>query len=329
MRLPELGDGVAFGVGGTNYRIGHCDIEGNIDKVVIKPTPKTTDEFFSRTALDLLRAADRGSEWGVMGVPGPVKVRTFPDGHVDQNFRVTQIPALSRQEGFDPRTELIKGDRAVEELFRMKDFNFLVVNDGDLAAQAAAHFFGKPNEDNEQFDVIADLINGTGTGGALVRRDDRFPGANLFHPDPGLWEVGHRPISPAFPSRTIEKTISGPAVEKHIGKPTSEISAKDPIYKEVARGMGSVVLDFALNGGADLVVVSGGFAVHTEPFYSKELKNYLDDFANSHNPMSDKLPAVTFVQPEQCDEYELYGARGAMLSFLTRRAIDKIVAESN
>lgn len=328
MNLPEVGEGIAFGIGKTNYRVGQSHEGGEIGEVTIVPTPRTPEEFFALTVRNLLVAAHNGAEWAVMGVPGPVKTTTNPNGQVHQNFRVTQIKALSGRRGLDPVAEMVKADSASEELFGSDSFNFLTVNDGDLAAQAAAHFYGPSNFDREHYDVIADLINGSGTGGAVVRRDTRFPDANLFHPDSGLWEVGHLPISLAFPSRTLERTISGPAVEAHLGKPTHHLEAKDEIFKEVAQGMGSGILNLAINAGAELVVISGGFAVNTQGDYKDELDRILTDFANSYNPMSDKVPEIRFVEPKICDDYELHGARGAMQSFLTRRAIDKLVTSA-
>ena len=328
MQLPEIGEGVAFGIGKTNYRVAICDEEGIRGESNIISTPETPDVFFKQTVEDLLSAADEGARWAVMGVPGPVKVESHANGVVTQNFRVTQIPALSRDAGFDPIDSMILADPAADELFRSNDFTFLTVNDGDLAAQAAAHFFAD-DEGEPVYDVVADLIDGSGTGGAVVRRDKRFPGAKLFHPDPGLWEVGHHPISPIFPSRTIEKTISGPAIEKLTEKPNEELDPNDPIFKEVAQGLGSVIInDFTLNAGADLVVISGGFAVNTQENYWYDLECILEDFRKSPNPMSDKLPDIEYVKSEACDDYELYGARGAMLSFVTRQAIDQLVMKS-
>jgi predicted NBD/HSP70 family sugar kinase len=329
MKLPEVGEGLAFGVGASNYRTAVCDAEGNIENTFITPTPRTPEEFFAQTTRQTLNAAHDGARWAVLGVPGPVKVQSHPDGLVYQNFRVTNIPALHRREGFDPTEEMVKADPAILELLHDQEFNFLTVNDGDLAAQAAAHLYGRPNFDDEYYETIADLINGTGTGGALVRRDTRFPNDNLFHPDPGLWEIGHSPISLLFPSRTYERTVSGPAVSNHLGIPAEELTADDPVFEEVAHGIGRLVLDFGIYGGADLVVVSGGFAIGTQEYYKENLKRLLDRFANSHNPMADKVPDVKFVSPEMADTYELHGARGAILSHLTRRAIDQLVLKAD
>jgi predicted NBD/HSP70 family sugar kinase len=326
MVLTEVGEGLAIGVGATNYRTALCDIEGNIDegRSELVPTPRSSDEFFALTASQILNAAHNGSEWGVLGVPGPVKVTVTPGAKVYQNLRVTNIPALKRREGFDPVAEMIKADSAVERLIEDDGFTFLTVNDGDLAVQAAARLFG-PNYDDGHYNVVGDIINGTGTGGAVARRDRRFPDARLFHTDPGLWELGHDPDSLSFPSRTPETTISGQAIASHLDKPVSELDATDPIFSEVAQGIAKLAVRLGIYAGAELVVISGGIGIGSQDYYRAELSRVLDSFAKSHNPMADKVPEIEYPDPKLADTYELHGARGAVRSHIVSLAIDELV----
>jgi hypothetical protein len=338
MKVPEVGEGIAFGIGGTYYREAECDVHGNVreNSVAVVKTPRTTAEFFAQTGRALLEAHERGAEWAVMGVPGPVKVEVDAEDNVSQNFRITNVPALSRSEGFDPIAEMGAQDPATQRLIE-NGFVFLTVNDGDLATQAAAHLYGDIDKSNlpedlqectkteRKYDVIADLIDGTGTGGAVVRRDKRFPSTRLFHPDPGLWEVGHIPVIPGFSSRTYEKTVSGTAIEAHCGKPAHELDTTDPIWEEIAHGLGGLVLNFAINGGAELVVLSGGTGIHGQENYKTDMSDMLHRFGKSRNPMADKVPDVRFAPRKIADTYEMYGAHGAVVSHLTTRAINQLV----
>lgn len=321
MQLPKLGSGVAFAAGGTNLREALCDPEGNFDNSRLLAVPKTQAGFFGHTARVLLEAGYNGATWGVLGVPGPVSVIVSPEDEVTQNLRVTNIPALSAKKGVDPIAKMIKADPAIADLLE-SGFTFLTVNDGDLAVQAGAKLYG------EDYDVVADAINGTGTGGAVARRDKRFPRARLYHPDPGLWETGHEPSSHGFPSHTLETTISGSALEKHLGRPLDELKGKHPIHNEVAHGLGMMVVRFGLYAGAELVVMSGGVGINAQDHYKDELNRVLDGFRESGNPMADKVPDVTFPPHDMADTYELHGAHGAILSHLTRRAIDQLVINS-
>lgn len=334
MNIPEIGSGVALGIGGTNYRVADCDPDGNVGDTFITSTPQTPDMFFGETARRLLDAAERGASWVVLGLPGPVRTKVdLGTGKVMQNIRVTNVRALSEKAnpaGFDPIAEMTKADPAIAELLAPDSgFTYLAINDGDLAVQAAAKFFasnlhGKPEE--KQCDVVADLIIGTGVGGAIARRDGRFPKKNIFHPDPGSWEVGHIPLlSASYASHTYETTISGPALAKHCDKKATEIAPDDPIWQEVAHGVGGLVLNFAINGGAELVVVSGGTGVNARASYYDALMRTLDMFATSRNPQADKVPEVAFVPKDKVDTYELYGAHGAVLSHVTRIAVDAAV----
>lgn len=325
MKVPEVGAGICFGIGATNYRVGEIDPEGNVGDNYTIDTPDNPEEFFGQTARVLLDAAKRGAEWAVLGVPGPVKVEVDEHDRVTQNFRLTNVPALSRTEGFDPIAEISKAHPAAKQLLESDNFTLLSAGDGDLAVQAGTKLYGTTDE--KRYGTVADLINGSGVGGAIARRDARFPDANLFHPDPGLWELGHNLLIPAgFPSRTYEKAISGPSLASHTGKSIKELDQSgDPIWQEAARGMGSLALLLAINGGAELVVVSGGNAIKAQRHLKDEMQRTLDDFAASANPMADKVPDLQFVSLDIVDTYEMYGARGAVVSHLTRRAIDRLV----
>jgi hypothetical protein len=322
MNVPEVGEGLCFGIGGTNYRIAECDATGDVGASYKIPTPDNPEEFFGQAARTILDAADRGATWSVMGVPGPVSVEWDADGAVRQHMRVTNIPALRK--GFDPVAEMAKADPAAGRLLETGAFTHLTVNDGDLAAQAGAKLYG--TTDARKYNVVADLIDGSGTGSAVTRRDNRFPEANLFHPDPGLWEIGHNLIDSGFPGRTYERSFSGPALAQVCEvADAKDIDHSDPIWKEVGRAMGSLSLILAINGGAELVVMSGGIGIGEQKGYKDEMQRSLDLFASSHNPMADKVPDVQFVPPEMADTYEMHGARGAIVSHLTRRAIDQLV----
>jgi hypothetical protein len=315
MNVPDVGEGLALGVGESTYRFAMVGSDASVEATQ-RPidTPRTPGEFFHTTARWVLDAAQNGAEWGVLGVPGPVSVEVNPDDSITQRMHLTNIPDLNPPEGFDPIAEMTNADPAVEELLD-SGFTFLTVNDGDLAALAAAKLYGKG------YEVVGDVINGRGTGGAIARRDLRFPHKDLFHPDPGLWEVGHTPASFDFPSQTPEAMISGLGIEKRFGKPANELALDDPVFKEVAHGIGHRVIELAILGSAELVVISGGIGIKAQHGYRQELHRVLNEFRRSRNPMADRVPMIKVPPKRMADTYELHGARGAMVSHLTRRAI--------
>lgn len=329
MKVPEVGAGVCFGVGGTSYRVGEIDKQGNVVDSYTVPTPDNPKEFFDQTLEVLLDAANRGATYAVLGVPGPVKVDVDEHDRVFQNFRITNVPALSRTEGFDPVGEMIHGNMPAQSLFN-SDFTFLTVNDSDLAAQAAAKLYGDTRPIDglrpRTYNVVADLINGTGVGGAIVRHDPRFF-PDVYHPDQGLWEIGHNGLTHlGSPEQTYERAVSGPALEERTGKSIKELDQSgDKIWQEVAHDMGNLALLFAINGGAQLVVVSGGNAIKAQRHIKDEMQRMLNKFAESSNPMADKVPDLRFVPRDLEDTYEMYGARGAVVSHLARRAVNRLV----
>lgn len=320
MKIPEIGEGVCLGIGGTNYRIAEIDAMGDVVSSYQTPTPNSPAEFFGQAARVILEAADRGATWSVMGAPGPAEVTWDADDVVAQNVRVTNIPALSRDEGFDPIAEMANADPAAGRLLESDDFTHVTTNDGKLAVLAGAKLFGSSYTD------VGDVIVGSGIGGDLARRDDRFPGAAVYHPDQGLWEIGHNSISTAFPSLTYEKGFSGPALAAlRSVADAKDIRKDDPVWQEVGHAIGDLALILAINGGAKLVVPSGGIGVREQKQYKDGLQRTLDDFANSSNPMADKVPDIAFVDEDMADTYEMYGAQGAIISHLLLREIDRRV----
>lgn len=324
MNLPEIGPGLVLAIGKTNYRVGMCDAEGNLEEAPIIPTPSTAEEFFRESVGYLLHSAhNQGAKWGLIGVPGPVWEADDGDGRHDQRFRITNIPALSRKDGFDAVAEMAAIDPAVLDLADDPNYTLLDVNDGPLAAQAGARLFGAEHE----YNIVGNVINGSGTGGAVVMRDQNFPGSGLFHSVPGRWEVGHSPYSLSFPTVTPEKLISGMGIAARCGgRSAEELAANDPIFLEVAHGMGKIIIDLGINAGAEMVVISGGIGIARQDDYEEGLLNVLDAFANSDNPMSDTVPEVRFPSPKLVDTYEMHGAPGVILSHLTSKKIGELIA---
>jgi predicted NBD/HSP70 family sugar kinase len=240
-------------------------------------------------------------------------------------MRVTNIAALVK--GFDPIFEMTKAEPRFGRLIKDGAFTYLTINDGDLAAQAAARLYG--TSETKRYSTIAALINGTGVGSAVVRRDRRLPDTNIFNPDPGLWEIGHTPHTITVPQDTHETSISGSALEAIKGQPTQNLEPSDPIWKKVAEAISTQIIHLGLYAGADLVVISGSNGIHG--YYESDMRRLLAAFAASQNPMADKLPAVIIVPREPrnlTDAYELYGARGAIRSFIATRQINEIIHSS-
>jgi predicted NBD/HSP70 family sugar kinase len=317
--MNSLNAGSVIGIGATNMRLAMIGSDGSPGTIQKIGTPTTPEKFFTETARFFVTAHENGARWGVMGVPGPTAVQIISKHETKQYMRVTNIPALVK--GFDPINEMSRADARFASLIDEGTFTYLTINDGDLAAQAAARLYG--SSPTKTYNTIAALINGTGVGGAIVRRDMRFPDLSLFNPDAGLWEIGHTPHAIGMPHHTHETTISGSALEAITGRPTQELTPSNPIWKKVAEAISTQIIHLGLYAGADLVVISGSNGIHG--YYEPEMRHLLETFATSLNPMADKLPRVIIVPREPrsfTDAYELYGARGAICSFVTAREIN-------
>ncbi len=68
MNLPEVGQGLALGVGKANFRVAMMDEEGIMGRMSRTATPVTPEAFFGKTASMFLHAAyDEEATWGLLG----------------------------------------------------------------------------------------------------------------------------------------------------------------------------------------------------------------------------------------------------------------------
>lgn len=328
MRIPEIGPGIAVGIGATNYREIFLAPTGEpIGPEVRFPTPHDPDEFNAALARTMLYASEQGVGWGIVGNPGPAETIISNDGVYSSRMRVTNIKGLDMPKGFDPVSEMSRVEPAFGRLVDA-GFNLSVANDGNMAVLAASCLYADGLL-GQQFDVVGSGIVGTGVGGALARRDPRFPALGVFHPDPGLWEVGHTLRSPFEFGDTKERALAGPAIANRFHLSADVLAPDDSYWEEFTGGVGSLALDLALLGGAELVVFSGGVASGRFDAYGSQLKAFMEDFRHSDNPMADRVPIIK-IAPEKVEgvSFELHGAHGIVRSQLVQHEIDKLIAAS-
>lgn len=303
MLSNEIGEGFCFGFGGTNARTARC-IEGDVVDFRVQNTPVVSGELFQWTSQQILRAAEQGAGWAVAGFPGPVEV-------TGDSFNVgpfTNIQGLSK-ETYDLKTELEEADSAVGELFE-QGFRLVAVNDGDLAAHAAATVVGQG-----EYDKAADIILGTGVGGAVAARED-----GVYHTSRLPFEVGHAVLG-EDPRETFENLYSGSAIKAMTGICAEDLPASHPIWDKVGRGVGKLATLMSLMTGAELVVPSGSVGVHRFEDYRDALLRFMEQYESFGSPAQQAFtPLILRVPTRIADQYELFGAEGVMRDTLHQDA---------
>lgn len=298
--------GAVIGFGGTNARMAYSH-DGDISGFVSAETPVKPAEFFGWMARNVLEAAESGRTWMVAGFPGPVT----PDG--------TKVGPMANVDGLKTRQhnlfqELSAADPAVGRALE-KDFTLLAVNDGELAAHAAANRFG--NDDADSFNRIAALIVGTGVGAGVVDRDTSYGNvvrANRSNP----FEIGHIQLS-GNPLDTFENRISGPALERRYGYTPKELSSLHPAWDEVGEGIAQMTSTLGVMSGVQLVVPCGGVGANASGKYVNALAGHLDNLQEFGNGVqSEFMPHIEYIDSSEADEFEMYGGESVMRDFLTR-----------
>jgi predicted NBD/HSP70 family sugar kinase len=316
----SLDQGVGFGIGGTNFRTAIYR-GGELEGFACLPTPAAPEAFYRTIVRRLLQATEEGATYAVVGVPGTVEDEIDDEGHPRQRLaEMPNIPGLARGSSY-PMVEMTKADPAISRYVE-EGFEVLFTNDGNLAVQAAAEKLASGES------VLADIIVGTGVGGAVAKRDKRFPG-RLYHADPAPLELGHNIRDAMQPLVTDEDEISGPAIESRFKIKPEDLPSTHPAAVCIAARLAVITANLGMNAGAELVVYSGGVNVGAQESIESPLKTLLDTIRNSDNKRAGLVPEkLLFVPSDMQDEYELYGTRRAMQSHLIQKVISAMVQET-
>lgn len=298
--------GIVLGFGGTNARLGVCH-DGDVEGFTSISTPEHPREFFGWMARQILGAADNGNSWLVAGFPGPVS----PNGNLVGPM--ANVRGLAKEQ-YDLAKQMAAADPAAGRLLQDK-FTLIAVNDGELAAQAAADRVGKYG-----YDRTAALILGTGVGGGIVDRDHTFD--NVCRADrSNPTEIGHILLS-GDPLDTFENAVSGPALARTYGKDARELPSSHPAWKKVGESVGRMATILGVMNGAGLVVPCGGVGAGGSDSYSTHLRSMIDTYREYGNGTQKLfLPEIVPVPQADAQIFELFGAEGVMRDFTTRNAV--------
>lgn len=301
-----------MGFGGTNARIG-VSAGGDITGFKSIETPSDPEAFYGWMARQVLDAADAGNEWMVAGFPGPVS----PDGK--KVGPMPNIPGLAEGE-YDLEAELAAADPAAARLVE-QGFRIVNVNDGELAAQAAADRVGRHG-----FDITAALILGTGIGAGIVKRDPAYSDVHRADRDNPA-EIGHLMVGEGEdPTETYETTLSGPAIERRFGD-ARQIPADHPIWRKVGGATARLATTLSLMHGAQLVVPCGGVGGGASDKYGPHLDEIMETYGRFGNgPQRKFAPEIEPVPADEAQIFELYGGAGVMRDFETRATVQPAAA---
>lgn len=301
----DLGPGTCLAFGGTNARVGLL-ADGDIVDYRCKDTPSDPYEFASWMARQTLEASGRGDEWVVAGFPGAVT----PDGSL-----VGPMPSVGgmKDRQFDLGHEMTVADPAVGRLFE-EGFTLINVNDGELAAQAAAVRVAE-----ERHNKIGIIIIGTGNGAGIVQRDKLLP--VVFRPDRSCpTEIGHN-FTSDDPTETYENTIAGPALARAYGMDPRDMAPNHPAWRKVGVKTAQLVMMMGLMQGAELIVPTGGVGAGASDKYGPHMKHMLQQVHELGNAQQRKfMPEVVTIDPSEAQTFELHGAQGVMRDFMSRAA---------
>ena len=295
--------GVVLGFGGTNARFGVAE-KGDITGFTSISTPPKSREFFGWMANQILDATEAGHSWMVAGFPGPVT----PDGELIGPFE--NVPGLSDRQ-YKLTEELTAADAAAERILS-EGFKVIAVNDGELAAQAAAVSVG-----GNRFTKTAALILGTGVGAGIVKKDPAFTDvhrADRSNPT----EIGHLLLSDN-PADTFENLVSGPSLERDYKANPEELPNGHMAWRRVGSVTGRLATMLGMMNGAELVVPCGGVGSGASEKYWPYLEEVIQYYVERGNRTQRLfLPEIFPVPASQAQTFELFGGEPVMRDFLTR-----------
>lgn len=311
MSEVSVEQGIVLGFGGSNARRARNNA-GEIFDFSSVETPSQPNEFFGWMARQLLHAADGGNKWVVAGYPGPVS----EDGIFVGPFK--NVPGLSRGQ-YNLPEELKNADPAVGRLLASGEFELVSVNDGTLAAHAAASRIGE-----FEYGRVAALILGSGVGTGIVDRDKAY--ANVYRADERLpAEIGHVPLS-ADPTDTFENSYSGTALARvavvgGFGDDSRFLPPSHPAWRRTGEAVGRMANLLGPMLGVELVVPCGGVGSGAYAEYSPHLNNMIATYKEYGNATQILFtPEIVPVPRDDRQVFEMYGGEGVMRDIQTRDA---------
>ncbi len=302
MKTVDVESGVCLGFGGTNARRAVCE-SGDVSDFTSIETPTKPREFFGWMARQALQAAHDGHGWMVAGYPGPVS----SDGKLVGPLANV---AGMRNKQYTLREELAGADPAAARLLD-EGFALVAVNDGNLAAQAAAARIGR-----HKYGKTGALIIGTGVGSGVVEKDASY--ADVHRVDNSSpYEIGHLPQS-ADPFDTFERRYAGPALAATYNCDPREMATNHPAWQAIGVAAGRMAATMGLMNNVELVVPVGGVGAGASDKYGRHLDEFMATYREYGNgPQKLFAPEIAFVAPSESQVFEMYGAEGVMRDYLT------------
>lgn len=301
-------------IGGTNMRlgIGRLDAETGraslLRKPDIIPTPLDPERFFSSLARGVVTLLEAYPDMrsGAIGFPGPVAVGA-------ENTMVGPITNIaSLKEPFDLSERLTAEDSS------LAGFHFISLNDAEAATYAAPFVDGVSDSSNQR--PLTYITHSTGIGGETIHNhqiSSRLTGQ--------LAEYGHVPlIQPDGTYRTLEKSVSGPNIEKLYGNGMSifEIGTTkndetdeiwDKVGKDFARGLAMTV---PIVGQSDIVIGGGVSRDHAR--YETALNEEFERILSIMPTGMLEIPKISYVPKDEVSTFGLVGARYAIEQYQQR-----------
>ncbi len=305
MKTVMVENGVCFSITTDEIKVATCYGEAveNVEVVPIPTKYPRKREFFRLLANRTLRAATEDAQWVVAGWPGPVSA----DGSLVGPL--VNMHGMTQHRSYDVERILAEHEPRLRPYFEEDNsFALVSVNDGELAAHAAASLVGK-----DEYARVAALIIDAGIGAGMVMRD---PGYEcVFRADKvNPLEMGHLPQFGNF-FKTTETAISLTG-QQHTYKGVALGDVPQALTQEVSSRIVDMtaILGFVLRAG--LVVPYGrGFDRYADqimPLVEAQLKDVA-------NPTQQGLVPDVMTVPEQYqDRFPLYGAVPLMRDVMSR-----------
>lgn len=249
----------AIEAGGTKFVCGVADEDLNIiDRMTIsskepEETLKKSIEFFRKYKIEKLG----------IGTFGPVNIhRESPDYGMIENTPKINWREINLYKVFN------------------EALNIPVIIDTDVNAAALGEYYYGHGKGKKS---VLYITIGTGVGGGFVIDGKTLYG--LTHP-----EMGHvlikqkeddefRGICP-YHGSCLEGLVSGPSIEKRMGRAAYEIEKTDKIWETIGDYIGQALADYCLILSPEVILIGGGVSKqeHIFPIIRRAFKKYMNGY---------------------------------------------------
>tara|TARA_B100000745_G_scaffold89693_1_gene56357 strand:+ start:3628 stop:4473 length:846 start_codon:yes stop_codon:yes gene_type:complete len=277
---------ILFDIGGTNTRVAASEDL----KTFSEPIKFKTPNDFDLGVEKIVEAVRKLTDGDIRGVAGDIR------GVLNEDKTEMLVDAGNVLTDWEEKP-------LVAELKKTFEAPVYLENDAALVGLGEATYGAGKGDD-----IVVYLTVSSGVGGAKIEMGEIDKASYGFEPGHQILDIDHT-ILGEEEEPTLEKLVSGLAVEDRMGCKPYEISQNDAVWDQLAFYLAHGIRNTILYWSPDTLVLGGSMIVGDPRILLADIKKHTEEI------MADLMPVPNIVDASLGDDGGLYGAMAILGKF--------------